>query len=128
MHSALRQAVRYQLIDLNPTDNVSLPRNRRKEMMAMTRDQVSRFLKAAENDMYFEVFYFAIASGMRPGEYLALKWKDIDWERCDARSSNCLLARHKVGNGGAKDSLEPPTGEDAGASNAATPELPKQPC
>jgi integrase len=93
VHSALRQAVRYQLIDHNPTDNVSLPRNHRKEMMAMTRDQVSRFLKAAENDMYFEVFYFAIASGMRPGEYLALKWKDIDWERCTVRVRRTVFWR-----------------------------------
>ena len=57
----------------NPCDAVELPRMERKEMQALSPEQVGRFLSAAADDDYNALFAFAIATGMRPEEYLALK-------------------------------------------------------
>src|SRR5215213_8999996 len=40
------------------------------------------------------VFEFALLSGMRPEEYLALRWPDVDFER-GAASIQRALVRHK---------------------------------
>ena len=39
------------------------------------------FLKAALATPYGPVFMVALTTGMRPSEYLALKWSDIDWAK-----------------------------------------------
>jgi len=39
------------------------------------------FLEVAEKSEWFPVLALALTTGMRPSEYLALKWTDIDWQR-----------------------------------------------
>jgi integrase len=39
------------------------------------------FLEAALKTHYGPVFAVALTTGMRPSEYLGLKWQDVDWER-----------------------------------------------
>lgn len=46
----------------------------------MTDDNVRRFLKAAETRDFHALFALALASGMRPSEYLGLKWEDVDFD------------------------------------------------
>jgi Site-specific recombinase XerD len=49
-------------------------------MQYFTRDEVSIFLEHAKGNRYYAAFVLAIETGMRIGEYLALKWQDIDFE------------------------------------------------
>ena len=44
----------------------------------LTRDEVIRFLAAAEGDRLYALFVLAVTSGMRQGELLALSWKHVD--------------------------------------------------
>ena len=44
-------------------------------------DEVTRFLSAAKKEEVYIAFVLAIYTGMRSGEILGLKWRDIDFEK-----------------------------------------------
>jgi integrase len=79
--SAMQQAVRWRLLLENPADGLKVPQQPRNEMRALTVDQARTLLKAAQGTKYGPVFAVALTTGMRPSEYLGLKWQDIDWTR-----------------------------------------------
>lgn len=81
LRSAMRQAIRWRLLHQDPTDGAQLPRLGRREMRVLNAEQARIFLEAALETHYGPVFAVALTSGMRPSEYLALKWPDIDWRR-----------------------------------------------
>ncbi|MDQ3651106.1 MAG: site-specific integrase [Acidobacteriota bacterium] len=81
LSSALKQAVRWGMLARNPAELVDLPRQARKEMQALSPKDATEFLKAAAEDRWGVLFAFALATGMRPEEYLGLQWKDVDLER-----------------------------------------------
>lgn len=78
LSSALKQAVRWGLIPRNVATLVNLPRQERQEMRCLSPEQAARFLQAAKADRWGVLFEFALVTGMRPSEYLALKWGDLD--------------------------------------------------
>jgi integrase len=79
LNRALVQAVKWRLLTSNPASFVDLPKMVRKEMVALGPDEVKRFLEAAQLDPWGVIFELAIVTGMRPGEYLGLQWKDVDF-------------------------------------------------
>lgn len=81
LRSAIRQAIRWRLLAQDPTDGAQLPRLRRREMRVLGAEQSRAFLSAALKTHDGPVFAIALTTGMRPSEYLALKWEDIDWVR-----------------------------------------------
>ncbi|MBD0325229.1 MAG: tyrosine-type recombinase/integrase [Pyrinomonadaceae bacterium] len=78
LSSAFKQAVRWQMLVSNPCKAVELPRMVRREMEALSPEAANLFLVAAAKDTHYVVFAFALATGMRPEEYLAVKWSDVD--------------------------------------------------
>ena len=91
--SAFSQAVKWQMLVVNPCNVVTLPRLKKTEMKAFSPEEARRFLEAAKDDKHGLVFAFALASGMRPEEYLALQWKDIDFEKNTATVQRALIWR-----------------------------------
>ncbi len=91
--SAFSQSVKWQMLIVNPCNVVDLPRQQKTEMKAFSREQAKRFLEAAKDDKHGLIFAFALASGMRPEEYLALQWKDIDFEKHTATVQRTLIWR-----------------------------------
>jgi len=83
LHRALVQAVKLGLLLRNPDDATIPPKPKRKEMQFLDEGQVQRLLITAERmeDRFFALYYLAIATGMRLGEMLGLKWDDIDLEQ-----------------------------------------------
>ena len=79
--SAMDQAVRQKLIISNPTDGCALPRIEHKEMHTLSDDRLSDFLKEAKASGVYEMYYIELATGLRRGELLGLKWDDVDWKR-----------------------------------------------
>src|SRR5689334_7058192 len=51
------------------------------EMRALTVEQAQAFLRAALATPHGPLLAVALTTGMRPSEYLALKWQDLDWSR-----------------------------------------------
>ena len=95
--SALKQAVRWNIIARNPCELVELPRQTREEMKAFSPAEAAAFLKAAREDKHGVVLAFALATGMRVNEYLALQWKDVDLARGTAAIQRVVVWR---GGGG----------------------------
>ena len=49
-----------------------------QEMKTLAADQLMSFLREAENSGVYEMYYLDLATGLRRGELLGLKWSDID--------------------------------------------------
>lgn len=75
---ALKQAVRWGMLPNNPAALIDLPKQRRREMRALSQEEVARFRTAAAGTRHAVLFDFLLATGCRPGEALALRWSDID--------------------------------------------------
>jgi integrase len=93
LSSALKQATRWHMLSVNPCSAVELPRAAQREMQAFSPDEATRFLTEAANDIHGIIFCFALATGMRPEEYLALKWSDIDLVKGTATVQRTLVLR-----------------------------------
>jgi integrase len=68
--SAFKQAVRWRMLARNPCNSAELPRNASTEMQSLTPVEAARFLKEAESDRWSALFVLALATGLRPSEYL----------------------------------------------------------
>ncbi len=93
LSSAFKQALRWHMLSRNPCDSVELPRIVRSEMQALSPEQANRFLTFASATEHGIVFAFALATGMRPEEYLGLRWSDIDLENGTAMVRRTLVWR-----------------------------------
>lgn len=80
LHRALRQAMRWEIVVRNVCELVNRPRSRRREIHALTDDQITALLDAAVGDRYHALYVVALATGMRIGELLGLQWVDFDEE------------------------------------------------
>jgi integrase len=98
LSSALKQAVKWLMLTQNPASLVGLPKPARKEMQALAPEEAARFLQAASEDRWSALFALALATGMRPEEYLALQWKDVDLEK-GVVTVQRALAWHRKGGG-----------------------------
>lgn len=81
LHRALEQAVKWELLQRNPSDAVDAPRPARAEIRPLTPDQVAQLVSAMQGDTLYPLYYLAVATGCRRGELVALRWSDVDWQR-----------------------------------------------
>ncbi len=83
IHRALVHAVKLGSIPRNPDDATTPPKPKTVEMQFLDENQVQQLLITAKarNDRLFALYHLAIATGMRQGELLGLKWSDLEWEQ-----------------------------------------------
>ena len=60
-------------------------------MQTLSADQLAAFLLEAKHSGVFEMYYIELATGLRRGELLGLKWEDIDF------ANQTLRVRRQVG-------------------------------
>jgi integrase len=80
LHTALDGAVRMEMLSRNVCDLVSPPRKVHKETKPLAPEQIRRLLDVAKGHPHEALFILALATAMRRGELLGLKWQDIDLE------------------------------------------------
>ena len=83
--SAMSLAKEQKLIVANPAEGCALPRLEHREMKTLPVEQLQSFLREAKESGVYELYYLELATGLRRGELLGLKWEDIDLERGDLR-------------------------------------------
>ncbi len=74
-------AVAQKIILENPTNACSLPKMGHKEMQTIPAEQLQAFLAEAKATGVYEMYYIELATGLRRGELLGLKWDDIDMKQ-----------------------------------------------
>lgn len=94
VNASLNSAVKMELIKKNPASAIEKPKWDSKEITIWNLQEVSSFLKVAKSSPYYIAFLLAIMTGMRQGEILALRWKDIDFE------NECLYVRQTLTHDG----------------------------
>lgn len=80
LHRALDTALRLDLVVRNVCERIDPPRMRHHEMTTLSEEQAHTLLVAAEGDRFETLYVLALATGMRQGELLALRWRDVDLE------------------------------------------------
>jgi integrase len=80
LHKALDQAVRWRMVPRNVAEAVNAPRPAPPEMRTLSGAETRGLLEAARGDRLEALYVLAVHTGMRQGELLALKWRDIDLE------------------------------------------------
>lgn len=82
IRTSLKRAKTLKLIKDNPAVDVVLPRVSKSEMEVWAIDQVDYFLKESKKmknvTRFYISFSIALLTGMRQGEILGLRWKDVD--------------------------------------------------
>ena len=78
MHAALKQAQRNKLVSENVCENVVLPRKQPKRIRVLNEDEQTKLIAALKDNYIGRGLLFALYTGMRRGEVLALKWSDYD--------------------------------------------------
>ena len=77
---SLNRAVEQQVIARNPADlfKKRLPKVERREMAVLTADQSAVLLASLRHSHIYWPVLLALATGVRRGEVLALRWRSVD--------------------------------------------------
>lgn len=85
VHSVLRralgQAKRWRQLNTNVAELVDPPRRAQQEMQTLSREEVQQVLATVRGDRLEAAYVLALTTGLRIGEIVALRWKDVDLEQ-----------------------------------------------
>jgi len=77
--SILQQGRKWGVVTANWQHDISRPSVPMPTPNAYSRDEVMRFLSAAQGHRLYALFHLLVVSGMRRGELLGLHWNDIEF-------------------------------------------------
>lgn len=78
LNALFNDAVRKGIIRKNPCKNTHRPRKARSDMVVLRENDAHEFLAICREMKNGIIFEFAIETGMRPEEYLAVRWRDLN--------------------------------------------------
>jgi len=90
LRRALGRAIRYGWLYRNVATLTDPPRVERFEIKPFTPNEARAFLEAARLDDLEALYKLALSTGLRQGELLGLKWKDVDLDKAELRVNHAL--------------------------------------
>lgn len=102
LHAALEQALVSRLIPFNPVLGVRLPKAEKKEMRVLSMDEQTALEQQLDKSKTLSDFgiTFALHTGVRLGELLALQWRDLNHEKKTVSIRRSLARLNKVDENG----------------------------
>ena len=94
VNASLNSAVKMELIKKNPASIIEKPKVIAKDSLIWNLQEVSLFLKCSDSSHYHIAFLLAVTTGMRQGEVLGLRWRDVDFD------NECLYIRQTLTHDG----------------------------
>jgi len=94
LNRALRDAVRWGLIGVNPIADARKPAKKSPEMRAWDPQELGSFITETRNDRLSGVWHLLATTGLRRGEVLGLRWDDVDF---DNQTITVSRTRVKIG-------------------------------
>jgi len=80
LNTAFNDAIRWQRLAHNPCKHVMLPQAEKHEGPVLAGEQAQSLLNAAKGHRLECFIHLALATGLRRGELLGLKWLDVDFD------------------------------------------------
>ncbi len=115
LRQALGQALKWGLVTRNVAQLTTPPRNARQPVKPLNPEQVRALLDASKNERMGPLYHVAIATGLRQGELLGLRWEDVDLE------AGTLSVRHALQSRNGKPELVEPKTEKSRRALALAP-------
>jgi integrase len=78
LKKALKQAIRWKLLTVNPCDAVDPPKVEKREMKTYNTVQTVDALSEMRRTRFLIAYLLAAMGGLRRGEIAALRWKNVD--------------------------------------------------
>jgi integrase len=115
LFSAYKQAVRLQLVTRNPVEAVDPIPAKPREMSLWEAEEAAKFLAVAYEHRLYAFFYVTMATGLRRGELIGLRWRDVE--------STTIHVRQAYVKVGGKLILSTPKNRNAFRSVALSPDV-----
>ena len=78
LYTALKHALRLELVSRNVAAAVQPPRAPRYEARTLSWDEARSFFAGVPNPLFRSIFLLAFQTGLRRSEILGLRWRDLD--------------------------------------------------
>jgi integrase len=93
LHRALRDAVRWSRLAVNPADAADPPKASvsQRKLPAWSGEQLFAFLESVRDDRLYGLWHFFAMTGCRRGEALGLHWHNVDLENARVTIAEALL-------------------------------------
>ena len=90
LNVALKRARALRLIATNPVEDVTCPKVERKEIEILDDDEALRLITAVRPTRLYAPIFLALATGLRRGELLGLRWSDVNLDRSELTVTHSL--------------------------------------
>lgn len=91
MREALNHAVKWRLISQNAALEAEPPKNKSRKTQVWSAGQAVKFLEFIKDHRLCALYFLAITTGMRRGELMGLRWRDVDLDEGIVRVEQNLV-------------------------------------
>lgn len=99
LHRAFEQAVARRWLKRNPAQDAATPKPVKFQATALSREDAVRLMAAARGDRMEALWWLLLGLGLRIGEGLGLRWRDVDLDKGVLRVTQAMRVRGPAGFG-----------------------------